>query len=158
MPEPVWVFDTSALIDVKSLPKATRPVLFARLSTLVKEGRLRMPHQVVKELARYSDEIHEWAATAEGIACSGSPSLEDTKAVLSVVPKVIDPNKDSGVDEADPYVLAMARQIRLRGDDARVVPQETKDSPDKMSLNTAAGILGIPSVPLRGFLHVEHLA
>ena len=61
------------------------------------------------------------------------------------------------MDEADPYVLAMARQIKLRGGDVRIVTQETKDSPDKTSLNTAAGILGIASVPLAGFMHVEGL-
>lgn len=158
MPGPVWVFDTSALIAIKSLPREKRPGVLAALTTLVKEGRLRMPTQVVAELERYSDAVQEWAADVEAIACSGSPSLDDTKQVLSIVPKVLDPKKDSGADEADPYVLAMARQIKARGDDARIVTQETKDNPDKMSLNTAAGILGIASVPLLGFTHFEEIA
>ena len=32
---------------------------------------------------------------------------------------------------------------------------KAKDSPRRMSLNTAAGLLGIPSVPLRGLLHAK---
>lgn len=116
-----------------------------------------MPNQVVVELERYADWVHEWSLDVQGIACSGSPSLEDVRDVLAIVPTILDPKKDAGVDEADPYVLAMARQIKSRGDDVRVVTQETKDKGDKMSLNTAAGILGIPCVPLGGFLHVEEI-
>lgn len=152
------MFDTSGLIEIKSLPREERPKLLAQLSKLVKEGRVRMPNQVVVELERYADWIHEWALEVQGIACSGSPSMEDVKDVLAVVPKILDPKKDAGVDEADPYVLAMARQIKMRGDDVRVVTQETKDKGDKMSLNTAAGILGLASVPLAGFLHVEGMS
>ncbi len=158
MPGPLWVFDTSALIAIKSLPREKRPAVLEALSRLVKEGRLRMPDQVVAELERYSDAVQEWAVEVQGIACSGSPTLDDTKDVLAIVPKILDPKKDAGVDEADPYVLAMARQIRLQGGEVRIVTQETKDNPEKMSLNTAAGILGIASVPLAGFMHVEEIA
>jgi hypothetical protein len=66
--------------------------------------------------------------------------------------------KESGVDEADPYVLALAVKLRLEGHDARVVVQEVKDTPKKLSLNTACGMLGIPSVPLRGLLRAEVIA
>jgi hypothetical protein len=59
------------------------------------------------------------------------------------------------VDEADPYVLALAVRLRGGGHDARVVVQETKDTSKKLSLNTACGILGIPSVPLLGLLRAE---
>ena len=158
MARPVWVFDTSGLIEIKSLPREKRPRLMAKLSDLVKEGRLRMPNQVVAELERYADAIHEWAVEVQGIACSGSPSFEDVLQVQAIVPKVLDTKKDVGVDEADPYVLALARMIKLHGEDVRVVTQETKDTPLKMSLNTAAGILGIPSVPLIGFMHVEEIS
>jgi hypothetical protein len=157
MPGPVWVFDTSGLIEIKSQPREKRPLLLQRLSSLVKDGRVRMPTQVVVELQRYADWVHEWSLDVQGIACSGSPSMDDVKDVLAIVPKILDRKKDAGVDEADPYVLAMARQIKIRGDDVRIVTQETKDKGDKMSLNTAAGILGIPSVPLTGFLHVEEM-
>jgi Domain of unknown function (DUF4411) len=79
-------------------------------------------------------------------------------AVLAVVRDILDAAKDSGVDEADPYVLALAYKFRGDGLDGRVVTEEMKDSPKKLSLNTACGILGIPSVPLRGFFRAEHIA
>ena len=70
---------------------------------------------------------------------------------------MLDPPKESGVDDADPYVLAVARQLRAAGVDARVVTQETKDTPTKMSMNTACGVLGIPCVPLLAFLATESI-
>ena len=81
--------------------------------------------------------------------------MNDVKAVLAVVPDILDPEKESGVDEADPYVLALAMKMRSDGNDAPVVTQETRDAPRRLSLNTACGILGIPSAPLRGFLRAE---
>ena len=94
----------------------------------------------------------------ETTACDVVPSFEEVKAVLAVVADVLDSAKESGVDEADPYVLALAARLRADGHDARVVVQEVKDTPRKLSLNTACGILGIPSVPLLGLLRAEAIA
>ena len=86
------------------------------------------------------------------------PSLELVKATLATVPKVLDPDKDMGAEEADPYVLAMAAHLRRESKDARIVTEENKDTPSKLSLRTAAGLLGIPSVPLKAFLDFEGIA
>ena len=88
---------------------------------------------------------------------NGRCSLVDVKEILAEVPEVLDPDKDSGQDEADPYVLAVARNLRKDGRDARVITEERRDTNKKMSVNTAAGILGIPSVPLVAFLKVEKI-
>jgi hypothetical protein len=52
-------------------------------------------------------------------------------------------------------LLAVAVRLRSDGKDARIVTEETKDTPRKMSLRTAAGLLGVPSVPLKAFLQFE---
>jgi hypothetical protein len=49
----------------------------------------------------------------------------------------------------------MALRFRAEGKDVRVVTQENKESPRKMSLSTAAGMLGLASVPLEAFLEFE---
>lgn len=61
------------------------------------------------------------------------------------------------MEEADAYVLALAVGLRRTIADVKVVTNESKDLPNKMSMSTAAGLLAIPSVPLRGFLHAENI-
>jgi hypothetical protein len=46
----------------------------------------------------------------------------------------------------------------LQGQDARIVTEDAKDIPRKMSLRTAAGLVGVPSVPLKAFLRFEEIA
>jgi hypothetical protein len=159
------VIDTSSLIAIKSIvSRKDRDGVFASLTALVNEARLFFPHEVMAELKRDSrDKRHpdppcEWATRVEAEACKVAPTLEQVRAVLAVVRDILDPAKESGVDEADPYVLALAQKLRSDGLDARVVTEETKDSPKKLSLNTASGILGIPSVPLRGLLRTEGIS
>lgn len=164
MAGPIWVFDTSALIDIKSQPRESREAILVRLSQLAGKGRLRMPKQVLDELKRVTDVILEWALTVESKVTSDQPTLDDVKTVLSGVPSILDSTKDAGAEEADPYVLALALTLKQTGGDVRIVTQESKDvqpmpgKPARMSLNTAAGIMAIPSVPLRGFLHVEGMS
>ena len=55
------------------------------------------------------------------------------------------------------FCLALAVRLRAEDKDARIVTEETKDIPRKMSLRTAAGLLGVPSVPLKAFLHFEEI-
>ena len=83
--------------------------------------------------------------------------VDDVKSMLAQAPTVLDPEKDSGVEEADAYVLAVARKLRSEGVEARILTQETKDTPSKMSMSTAAGVLWIPCVPLKAFVAVESI-
>ncbi len=163
MVDPVWVFDTSALIDVKSkVPRADRARVFLRMTTLVVEQRLAFPREVLTELRRDAeadtrDEATEWALSVESAACRLAATFDQVRDVLAVVPEILDPQKDSGVDEADPYVLALAVRLRSEGVEARVVTQEVRDYATKLSLNTACGMLGVPCVPLKGFLKIEDI-
>jgi hypothetical protein len=160
----VWVIDTSSIIAVRrDVTVAVRKNAFAKLTQLVNNGRLVFPPEVLDELERNTDpknpdEQYQWcndnAAKAYALE---SCDHDDVKAVLADVPTVLDPEKESGVEEADPYVLALAQKLRAAGVDARVVTQESKDTPLKMSMSTAAGVLGIPCVPLKAFLAAEKI-
>lgn len=159
----VWVIDTSSIIEIRrSVPTARRPEIFQKLSDLVTAGRVVFTKQVVDELERAADRVnpdaqYQWAKTNEAKATERAPSFDDIKTVLALVPNVLDPDKDSGAEEADPYLLAHATILRNSSVDARMVTQESKDTPRKMSLNTACGLLGIPSVPLAAFLQFERI-
>ncbi|MBZ5632012.1 MAG: DUF4411 family protein [Acidobacteriia bacterium] len=103
------------------------------------------------------DAQHEWAKKHAAKACERAPSFEEIRKVLASVPAVLDPDKDTGAEEADPYILAVAARLRSEGVDARIVTEETREFARKMSLRTAAGLLGIPAVPLKAFLAFEKI-
>src|SRR5437870_5234052 len=118
MADSVWVIDTSSIIEIRrSVPNVDRRDLFSRLSALVVEGRLKFPKQVVDELRRMAlpdikDPLLDWAEQVEADACSTTLGYDKVKEVLSHVADILDPTKDSGADEADPYVLALAIVLR----------------------------------------------
>jgi hypothetical protein len=159
----IWILDTSSIIEIRrSVEAVRRNSVFSGMSGLVGNDRILFPKQVLDELERAADPKSPdaqllWARQHKDKANAHDPSLLEVRDVLAVVPQVLDPDKDSGAEEADPYLLAMGVHLRAEGSDARVVTQETKDTPRKMSLNTACGLLGIPSVPLSAFLLFEKI-
>jgi hypothetical protein len=135
----VWVIDTSSIIEVRrSVPMAVRRATFAALTQLVNESRLVYPPEVLAELERNidpksPDEQYLWAkANAHAAHVRARCSLDDVRSVLFQVPDVIDHEKDSGVEEADGYVLAVAMKLCSDGVDARVVTKEKVDTPSRM--------------------------
>lgn len=87
-----------------------------------------------------------------------SPRAYDTvKEVLNKVPSVLDPQKPTNVDEADPYVLALGLELQRAGRIVRVLTDETRNRPTKMALNNAAGVLGLPAVTIAAFLQSQGL-
>lgn len=114
----VWVIDTSSIIEVRrSTHKRHREQIFREMTRLVTEGRLAYPPQVVAELERSAqpkspDPQLVWAKQNASTAHrNGGCSLDDVIEVLAEVPEVLDPSKDAGPDEADPYVLAIAQKL-----------------------------------------------
>jgi hypothetical protein len=164
MADVIWVIDTSSVIEVRrSVQNDRKAEVFRRLGTLVEAGRLLYPKEVFKELERAADTAapdaqYQWAKQYQTVAGQPKPSFDEVKGTLAAVPKVLDPDKDLGEEEADPYVLAMAQHLRVEEKDARIVTEERKDTPRKLSLSTAAGLLGIPSVPLKSFLEYEGIS
>jgi hypothetical protein len=162
--EVIWVIDTSSVIEIRrSIENSKKAGVFSRLGQLVQEERLVYPKHVVDELERFADPRspdppYIWAKQCQAKACEDEPSLEDVKNVLGRVPTVLDTEKDTGVEEADPYVLAQAVRLRAAGKEARIVTEEKNDTPGKMSLRTAAGLEGVPSVPLKAFLKFEDIS
>jgi uncharacterized protein DUF4411 len=157
-PGEVWVIDTSSVTEVRrKVPRPEQPAVYRELEMLARQGHLVFPAQVLNELRRAHDKKRqdlplEWAERVEGDAIS-NPSLETVKNdVLAKVPEVLDPDKAGGPEEADPYILARAVELRRDGRNVTVITQEKTDKPGKLSLSTAAGLLLIPAVTMIPFL------
>lgn len=157
----IWFLDTSSLISIRSeFSRVNVRKVLAGLTALLDEGRLFFPKELVDELKRYGGEDNpalDWARDNEAKVMRRQPSLQTVKEVLADVPEVLDATKDSSIEEADSYVLAMAVESLRQGEDARVVSEEFKTTTNKMPLGSAAGALRIPSVSLRTMLKREKI-
>src|SRR3954452_4590016 len=109
----LWVFDTSALIAIRSaVPRDGHERLFKGLTRLVRSRRLVFPKEVLGELRRArqgrrrADLLWHGALSSEARACRVSPPFAAVKAVLASVPELVDPAADSLVERADLYVVA----------------------------------------------------
>lgn len=158
----VWVVDTSSIIEVRrAVEKTKRRGVYAKLKALTEQGHLVFPTEVLKELERARDPKParedlplEWANEVAGKATS-VPSFETVREVLAQVPQVCDPDKTTGVEEADPYVLACAVELKRAGKDVAIITQETRNLGGKLSLATAAGVLKIPALTMLPFLRSQ---
>lgn len=118
----IWVIDTSSVAEIRrSIENSKKENVFKGMGALVHEGRLVFPKEVVDELERWADPQspdpqYKWAKQHEEKATGRAPSVEEIKAILSTVPTVLDPEKDTGVEEADPYVLAVAVRLRCHSE------------------------------------------
>ena len=144
--QPVWILDTSALIEFKQLlPVAEQWNAFVRLERLVGNGRIAMPRQVLAEATRVShpDVPGAWAAAMrERLQHTLDPGYHFTKLVMEEAGDVVDANRPT--EDADPYVLALALHTRERGFDVMVVTADVVDRlPIKISLATACARLNV---------------
>ena len=156
MPDETWVVDTSSLIWVKqSLPLKECARVFRGLDPYVTAGRFALHRKVIDELKRFagpSDPPLAFALRHQKVSASLPEFPEALEFVLKEVPRVLDPDKISGAEEADPYVLALALQIQQDGGIVTVLNEERRDRPDKMSLTTACGVLRLVSLPIATFI------
>jgi hypothetical protein len=161
-PPEIQVIDTCSIIWLKRLQEDDQTRSFRGLKTLVAAGELVFPVQVLEELRTYegskqkTDRALEWAENNKKQGTRFATDLGEMKRrVLTRVPRILDPEKPSGVDEADPYVLQLALQLQERGHQVTVITQETKDTPRKMSLSTACGLLRLVCLPVLAFLEYK---
>lgn len=77
-------------------------------------------------------------------------------SVLGQCPMLVDSEKPSGDDEADPYVVALACHLMSVSDaPLAVVSEDRHDRDRKMSIFSSAGVMRVPAMRMRMMLHQE---
>lgn len=162
----ITVIDTSSIIEVRRIvPKSEQKRVFKALAELVIQGKIVYPIEVVAELERHSnlkssnpDLPYKWTKENQEQATRFGPQFGHLSTILShpQVRSIVDPDK-TGVEEADPFVLALASFLKEQGHEVTVATQETKDRPDKLSMTTACGLLRLFRLPLNAFLAQEKI-
>ncbi|MFH5821734.1 DUF4411 family protein [Georgenia sp. AZ-5] len=134
----VVVVDTSALIQLKRLvPIARQWPTLNLMSELVDGGHLCYPRQVRREMAagKHPDAPGAWAVANDGQCRHPAPRDEAIAEVLAVA-QLVDLEAEDDTEVADPYVAAMAWQIRETHPQSRVVVA-TNDFVDRMPVKEA---------------------
>jgi predicted nucleic acid-binding protein len=105
-----YCMDSSALLDGwrRHYPPDIVPDLPEMLHSLVVEGRLLIPEDVVKELAKKDDDLTAWVkAQAEAIVPLDEAIQEAATEILARFPRLIESR--SGRSGADPFLVATAK-------------------------------------------------
>ncbi len=152
---PVWILDTSALVNFKVLISASEQWgAFRELERLVEQGRIAMPRQVIKEASEitHPDVPGAWAAGVRNRVLHPLDRIMNTfERVMLEAGDVLDPSK--ATEDADPYLLALALQIGATGRQAVVVTDDEVDRmPIRISMVTACSRLGLQRLDSRAFL------
>jgi hypothetical protein len=162
MPDPVSVIDSSSILQVRrAVVREDQVGVFRKLTEIVQRDQLVFPKEVLAELERWSnpnpdspDLPLKWALSNSPRATQNEVPFDMLRDVISRVSDIFDPDK-SGVDEADPYVLALAIYLQSQGLSVTVLTEERKDRPNKVSMNTACGELGLVCLPMERFLRIN---
>jgi Domain of unknown function (DUF4411) len=147
-PDEIYVLDSCLLIRIKRIVKVDDqwPLLAAMLD-LVRSGSLCFPRQVATEVAdqRWPDAPGAWVGHAKDHVCHREPADGCVSQVLAAAADLIDADA-TGPEPADPYVAAMALQLKSVYANTRVVvasDDKVDRLPLKLSLKTACDRLGI---------------
>ena len=165
-PGVIYVMDTSGLLDLKrdlsQETKQEKERVWTSVGGRMDRGNVVFPVHVLWELKRYHRETekddwpYETVAAANPDKAMPFTDMEMTnevRRVLASCSAVLDAQKASGEDEADPWVVAMALKLVEDGERVVVVCDDRKDTAVKMSLRTACGIHGIGTISARAFAH-----
>lgn len=112
-PPPSHVIDTSALIDLQEwYPRNTFPSLWDALEEAAKDGRLRCPREVLRELEKKNPDLHDWVKR-NGIDVPDAVTVDLAKKAAAIDAKYPDLKKGRrrstpNPRSADPWVVALA--------------------------------------------------
>ena len=151
----IWVLDSSALIEVKTVVAGARQwALFRHMESLVEAGRMAVPRQVRTEMQvlAHPDAPGVWAVGVFlAIKHPVDPDDAYIRHVMSSPAKdVVDPDKDR--EDADPYIVAQALQLMDAGYEVCVVTEDHLDNPTRIALTKACDICSVEWIRLDQFL------
>ncbi len=147
---PFYSFDTSAIINGRRdhFMPSTWSALWDRIDLMIAQGQIRAVDEVKRELARKSDEAHQWAKARKELFVPLNHDIQRaTKVVLAAQPRLL---AQHGVNRnsADPFVIALA-MVR----EGTVVTQEIPSTSLKRPrMPDACEAVGVRWVSLHQFI------
>lgn len=149
-----YSIDTSALVDwwVRYYPPASFPTLVTHVEALIAAGDLRASREVLDELQRQDDGLHEWAKDQQDFFIEDGDAVQD--AVTALMDKYFNEEKpDKGIDGADPFVIGLA--MTAANPPLTVVTGEKAGSKENPKIPYVCKAEGVPCIPFLGLIQAE---
>ena len=108
--ETIYSVDSSSLIHAwrRAYPPKHFPPFWRRLEGLIEDRRLFSSVEVLRELKRKDDELHEWCKKYTDAFLPINDDLQDQVIeIMGTYPRLVDTVK--GRSGADPFVIGLAR-------------------------------------------------
>lgn len=129
----IWIVDASSLIEIKkNFELTTQQEAFKLLEDMVFKGQIAIPNQVIKEICQYKtpDTVSHWVQKIKPkLKYSSKVEPKFVKMIQEEYTNFSDPDKE--IDDADPYVVALACQLRDQGKIPCVVTEDIVDRKTK---------------------------
>jgi DNA modification methylase len=150
----IYVFDTSSFIKLKDYPNDLFIDLWERIEDMIGR-RIRAPIQVYEEIKRKDDEITKFVEKYKDEIFvdpyEDGEIMENVSRIIESYPNLIKSERVSSNNEcADPYVIAMAKVLQVRGLEGRaiIVTEDIRDSRKKISIRSVCITEGIECITL----------
>ena len=119
-----YCIDTCSLIELRRrYPRSVFPTLWGNIESLIHQGRLIAPREVLHELEEQDDELLDWTKRHRIMFKDlDQRQLQLVRDILRNFPSLVDPNKMT--PDADPFVIALAISERCT-----VITEERQANP-----------------------------
>lgn len=147
-----YSIDTSAIIHAwrRAYPPEVFPALWQRIDRLIGEAQLIATEEVLVELERVDDEVHQWARQRRAMFVPTDEEIQHAvQEILQSHRGLVDPARPRL--GADPFVVALAR---LRA--CTVVTQETPTgNPTRLKIPDVCRALEIGCINVLQFIRLQ---
>ena len=150
----MYVVDTSSLIDLQeNYPRNIFPKVWTNFESLIQGGNIVAPIEVFREISPSNTVLHRWCMNYRRIFHQNNQTIINFVAeIMRDFPNLVDPNKMGPV--ADPFIIALARQLGGRQLDVPIIITQEKNRPNKIP--HVANSYNITSMDLLDFFNNEN--
>lgn len=148
----IYCIDTSALIAAwqERYPPENFPPFWRLMESIIENGRLVAPTEVLAETSKRSDELHNWLGERKHMFRELEDEIQIAAAsILAQFPRLVGEKKLR--TSADPFVIALAQVEKLQ-----VVTEEKPTGTRNPNIPDVVNALGMkPCIGLLEFLRAE---
>jgi hypothetical protein len=144
----IYCLDTNAFIGPwhRSYPIDVFPKYWEQMDIWAKEARVISPDEVLREIKRKDDALHEWLKSRESMFLPPEETVQSmVRKILAKHPRLVDSKK--GRSACDPWVIAQATVSK-----ATVVTEEHRSMGKSPKIPDVCDALGIPHTNVLGMM------